>query len=102
MCSLHCKDTVIYTPARTEKLNLFERVYFEALQEVTCDHILIKIYSNTCVCVSHSVRSVGRGVSVTVAVLWSAQPLPLCSLVIGDYSLHCAICKTNMTDSKFT
>lgn len=45
------------------------------------------------VCVSYSGWSVSRGLRVTVAVVWSAQGLPLCSLVEGDDCLHCTSCR---------
>ena len=49
----------------------------------------IIMYMNLFVYVcSHSVRPVRRGLSVTVAVLWSAQRLPVCSLVKGDHRLY--------------
>lgn len=53
-------------------------------------------------CVSHSVRPVGRGLSVTVTVLWSAQRLPFRSLVKGDHRLHCTICKKNELKMLYT
>lgn len=54
-----------------------------------------------CVCDSHSLGPVCRGLGVTLAALWSAQRLPFSALVKRDHGLHHTVCKASK-NRKFT